>query len=142
MVILLEHFNDVIWFMNLKFRQIAVIGKSHASSTPSVTAAPSKQILTSLVDFLHRQGCEVVVEQETAAHLGAQSCPVMDVAGIARECDLALVLGGDGTMLGYGRQLAPHGIPLIGINQGRLGFITDIPLEHMQTSLEPMLQGL
>jgi NAD+ kinase len=127
--------------MNPKFGQIAVIGKSHASANPSSTAATGKQILASLVDFLHRQGCEVVVEQETAAHLGAQSCPVMDVAGIGLSCDLALVVGGDGTMLGYGRQLAPHGIPLIGINQGRLGFITDIPLEHMQASLEPMLKG-
>jgi NAD+ kinase len=141
MVILLRHFNDVIWPMNSKFGQIAVIGKSHASSSPSVTAAPSKLILASLVDFLHRQGSEVVVEKETAAHLGAHSCPVMDVAGIARECDLALVLGGDGTMLGFGRQLAPHGIPLMGINQGRLGFITDIPLDHMEASLLPMLQG-
>ena len=65
--------------MNSKFGQIAVIGKSHASSAPSVTAAPSKLILASLVDFLHRQGSEVVVEKETAAHLGAHSCPVMDV---------------------------------------------------------------
>jgi NAD+ kinase len=93
------------------------------------------------VAFLHSQGCEVVVEKDTAAHLGTQGCPVMDVAGIAKKCDLALVVGGDGTMLGFGRQLAPHGIPLIGINQGRLGFITDISLEHMETTLQPMLQG-
>jgi len=65
----------------------------------------------------------------------------MNVAGIAKQSDLALVVGGDGTMLGFGRQLAPHGIPLIGINQGRLGFITDISLEHMETTLQPMLQG-
>ena len=45
------------------------------------------------------------------------------------------------TMLGIGRQLAPYGVPLIGINQGRLGFITDIPLEGYQTTLAPMLAG-
>jgi NAD kinase len=47
----------------------------------------------------------------------------------ARSATLALVVGGDGTMLGIGRQLARYGVPLIGINQGRLGFITDIPLD-------------
>jgi NAD+ kinase len=45
------------------------------------------------------------------------------------DCDLGLVVGGDGTMLGIGRQLAAYGVPLVGINQGRLGFITDIPLD-------------
>jgi hypothetical protein len=49
-----------------------------------------------------------------------------------RKCDLGLVVGGDGTMLGIGRQLARYGVPLIGINQGRLGFITDIPLDSFQ----------
>jgi NAD+ kinase len=44
-------------------------------------------------------------------------------------------------MLGYGRQLAPHGVPLIGINQGRLGFITDIALHQLEAKLEPMLNG-
>jgi NAD+ kinase len=51
------------------------------------------------------------------------------------------VVGGDGTMLGIGRQLARHGVPLIGINQGRLGFITDIPLDKYRTVLPPMLAG-
>ncbi|MFM6180189.1 MAG: NAD(+)/NADH kinase, partial [Dolichospermum sp.] len=56
-------------------------------------------------------------------------------------CDLGLVVGGDGTMLGIGRRLAPHAVPLIGINQGRLGFITDIALDGYQAVLGPMLQG-
>jgi NAD+ kinase len=50
-------------------------------------------------------------------------------------------VGGDGTMLGIGRQLARYGVPLIGINQGRLGFITDIALETYQTALGKMLAG-
>ena len=60
---------------------------------------------------------------------------------IGAHCDLGLVVGGDGTMLGIGRQLAPYGVPLIGINQGRLGFITDIPLGNFQATLTPMLGG-
>ena len=54
---------------------------------------------------------------------------------------LALVVGGDGTMLGIGRQLARYGVPLVGINQGRLGFITDIPIDSYREKLEPILHG-
>jgi len=60
---------------------------------------------------------------------------------IGEQCDLGLVVGGDGTMLGIGRQMAAYGLPLIGINQGRLGFITDIPYQSFERALEPMLQG-
>jgi NAD+ kinase len=65
----------------------------------------------------------------------------MNIEEIGKSCDLAIVLGGDGTMLGYARQLAPHDVPLIGINQGRLGFITDIPLSEVKTALTAMLGG-
>ena len=54
---------------------------------------------------------------------------------------LALVVGGDGTMLGIGRQMAKFGVPVVGINQGRLGFITDIAFEDYQDTLKPMLRG-
>jgi NAD+ kinase len=73
--------------------------------------------------------------------MGISGYPVLGLQAIGKQCDLALVVGGDGTMLGIGRQLAPFGVPLIGINQGRLGFITDIPLGSFRTSLAPMLQG-
>jgi NAD+ kinase len=65
----------------------------------------------------------------------------LDLPGIGEQCNLVLVVGGDGTMLGVGRQLARYGVPLIGINQGRLGFITDIPLDHYRATLTPMLRG-
>jgi NAD+ kinase len=59
-----------------------------------------------------------------------------------QHCDLGVVVGGDGTMLGIGRQLAQYGVPLIGINQGRLGFITDIPLRRLsEPRWQPMLAG-
>jgi len=56
-------------------------------------------------------------------------------------CDLAVVLGGDGTMLGIARQLARFGLPLVGINQGRLGFITDISVDQFAEVLAPMIAG-
>jgi NAD+ kinase len=73
--------------------------------------------------------------------MGLNRYTTMDVAAIGASCDLCLVVGGDGTMLGIGRQLAQYGVPLIGINQGRLGFITDIPFGEFRTTLQPMLAG-
>ena len=95
----------------------------------------------SLLAFLHGSGRRVVLEAETAAHLGMDELPSMTPDQIGGQADLAIVMGGDGTMLGLARQLAPYDVPLIGINQGRLGFMTDIPLEGMLPVLERMLAG-
>lgn len=122
------------------FRQVAVIGKYHAAVAPAVAAA-TRTALEEISQFLASQGCEVVLERDTAAVIGLTSLPTADVAAIGTQCDLGLVVGGDGTMLGIGRQLARHGVPLIGINQGRLGFITDIPLDQYRAVLPPMLAG-
>jgi NAD+ kinase len=60
---------------------------------------------------------------------------------LGESVDLVIVAGGDGTLLSVARQLAPHRIPLIGINQGRLGFLTDIALADMETALTDMFEG-
>ena len=60
---------------------------------------------------------------------------------IGKQADVAIVLGGDGTMLGIARELAPYQVPLIGINHGRLGFMTDVSLDQMAEALVPMLRG-
>nr|WP_315219362.1 NAD kinase [uncultured Duganella sp.] len=97
----------------------------------------------SVVDFLRRGGRTVVFEEQTAEHLagGFEGVRVMSASEIGAECDAAIVMGGDGTMLGIARQLAPFDVPLIGINQGRLGFMTDIPLEGMLDVLAKILGG-
>jgi NAD+ kinase len=126
--------------MMSKFRQVALIGKYQ--STGSVAAgASSRQSLDEIAHFLMDQGCEIVVEAEKAANTGLTNYTTATVAGIGERCDLCLVVGGDGTMLGIGRQLAQYGVPLIGINQGRLGFITDIRFEQYKATLQPMLAG-
>lgn len=119
--------------MKSQFRHVALIGKYHAHG--------SRSALESIAQFLGAQGCEVSIERDTAGNSGLTHYPVLDVAGIGAHCDLGLVVGGDGTMLGIGRLLAQFGVPLIGINQGRLGFITDIASERYQQALEPMLRG-
>ncbi|MBI5278561.1 MAG: NAD kinase [Burkholderiales bacterium] len=126
--------------MTSSFRRVALIGKYHVSLTPAA-ARQTREVLEDIATFLQGQGCEVMVEADTAANAEVTGYPKLDVAAIGKSCDLGLVVGGDGTMLGIGRQLARDGVPLIGINQGRLGFITDIPLDQYATVLPPMLRG-
>lgn len=116
-----------------KFRRVALIGKYQAQG--------SRSALEGIAQFLTAQECSVVIEKETASNTGITAYPISDVAQIGAQCDLGLVVGGDGTMLGIGRQLAQSGVPLVGINQGRLGFITDIAFDDYQTTLAPMLHG-
>ena len=119
--------------MKSQFRHVALIGKYQAQG--------SRSALESIAHFLSEQGCDVAIEQDTASNTGMTQYPILDVAGIGAHCDLGLVVGGDGTMLGIGRVLAQFGVPLIGINQGRLGFITDIAFDDYQAVLGPMLRG-
>jgi NAD+ kinase len=126
--------------MKSKFRQVALIGKyqSAATGSPGSHARPA---LEEIAAFLQAQGCAVVLETQTARNTGMSAYPSLDIGAIGDQCDLVLVVGGDGTMLGIGRQLARYGVPLIGINHGRLGFMTDIPFGSFETVLTPMLHG-
>jgi NAD+ kinase len=122
------------------FHHVALIGKYHAPVSSTV-ADGSRKVMEDIAHFLVRKGCDVSLEMETAANTGLAHYPVLDADAIGAQCDLGLVVGGDGTMLGIGRRLARYGTPLIGINQGRLGFVTDIPLDDYQATLTPMLRG-
>ncbi|MBV8633952.1 MAG: NAD kinase, partial [Burkholderiaceae bacterium] len=117
----------------LRLKTIAVVGK--------YLAAGIEQSLSEIVSFLQSRGHDVIIESETAQNLELSAVRAMTPAEIGAHADAAIVLGGDGTMLGIARQLAPYGVPLIGINLGRLGFMTDIPLEMMIPALGDMLDG-
>ena len=128
--------------MTSKFRHVALIGKYQSSTSSGPATEQSRLILQDIADFLQAHGCSVVLEAETAAYTGLHTqFPSMDVDGLGQHCDLGIVVGGDGTMLGISRHLAKYETPLIGINQGRLGFVTDIALDDYQRTLLPMLQG-
>jgi NAD+ kinase len=100
-----------------------------------------EQTVGGIIDYLQGTGHRVVFETETAAHLGIAGIEAMSAARIGELASAAIVMGGDGTMLGIARQLAPYDVPLIGINQGRLGFMTDIPIERMLPVLDEILNG-
>ena len=117
----------------LTAKTIALVGK--------YSAAGIGHDLLSLARFLVDAGHNVVLEEETATNLTITEFATMNPVQIGQHANVAIVLGGDGTMLGIARQLAPYKVPLIGINQGRLGFITDIPSEQMYTVLSEILAG-
>lgn len=119
--------------MKFPFKTVALIGKY---KTPEIT-----EPLLRLAAFLAGKGVSVVVDSLTAEHLGQHDYLELKLAEMGGVVDLAVVLGGDGTMLNIARTLAPFSIPLVGVNQGRLGFLTDISLDTMQQTIAAMLGG-
>jgi hypothetical protein len=97
--------------------------------------------LLRLASFLAALGHDVVIEAETARLTGLAGFPAALPEALGERADVAIVVGGDGTMLSIARRLAPLDVPLIGINQGRLGFLTDIPLADMEDALAAILAG-
>lgn len=114
-------------------KKIAIVGKHMADGIA--------QSLSEIAQFLAASGHNVVLESDTAKNTGIAGFAVMTLADIGKHADAAIVVGGDGTMLGIARQLAPFDVPLIGINQGRLGFMTDIAIDRMIPLLADMLAG-
>ena len=116
-----------------RFRHVALVGKYQAQGI--------RDVLEEIAQFLVRQGLDVSLEQQTALNTGMTDYGALSVAELGRDCDLAVVVGGDGTMLGIARQLAHFGTPMVGINQGRLGFITDVNISQYAEALVPMIAG-
>jgi NAD+ kinase len=119
--------------MSSGFRHAVIVGKYQARGI--------RPVLEEVAHFLVGQGLEVSFERETAHNTGVSDFDALDTPEMGRHCDLAVVVGGDGTMLGIARELARWNLPLVGINQGRLGFITDIPMGSYREALAPMLAG-
>jgi NAD+ kinase len=115
------------------FRHAAIVGKYQARGI--------RPALEEIAHFLMAQGLEVCFEQETAQATGVTDFESLPAQQVGRHCDLAVVVGGDGTMLGIARELARWQVPLVGINQGRLGFITDIAIDQYRDALAKMIAG-
>ncbi|WP_353154241.1 NAD kinase [Pollutimonas bauzanensis] len=117
----------------MHFKTVALIGRYQDSGLD----AP----LRKLAATLQAAGCKVLIEADTAKNTGITEHDAASYKEIGEQADLAVVMGGDGTMLGAARQLACSHVPLIGINHGRLGFITDIPLHTANDALASVING-
>ena len=117
----------------MRFPTIALIGRYQDAGLEGP--------LRSLAQMLREAGRSVLIEAETARNTGVSELPSATYADIGERAQLAVVMGGDGTMLGAARQLAPLGVPVIGINHGRLGFVTDIPVQAAHDALADLLEG-
>ena len=120
--------------MSTQFRTLALIGKYQS---PDVAES-----VLSIARFLRNRALAVLIEQGTASSIGgARDFPVASYEHIGASADLAVVIGGDGTMLHTARRLIEHGVPLVGVNLGRLGFLTDIARTSATERLGEILDG-
>ena len=115
-----------------QFKRIAIIAKPG-------DAEQLKSTLTRLQALLDERGLTLLPDRQSAALLGlGQGAPL---SALAENCDLAVVVGGDGTLLSAARQIADHEIPLLGINLGRLGFLVDISPDDIHQCVGAVLDG-
>ncbi|MBM3114406.1 NAD kinase [Jeongeupia naejangsanensis] len=119
--------------MTTLFKTVALVGRRN---TPTIAEPMAR-----LAAMLAERGASVLIDEEAAAEHGIADHPTVARDMIGRLADLVIVMGGDGTMLGVARLVAPYRIPLIGVNQGRLGFMTDVPLGEMEKVIGDMLAG-
>ena len=102
--------------------------------------------LKRLINFLTSRGVQIVLEHETAGlliddPLYQTTHRIADVDELGKLCDLVIVVGGDGSLLRGARALAKYHVPLLGVNRGRLGFLTDIMPEDIEIKVDEVLSG-
>lgn len=117
---------------SLAFKRIGLIAKPDDSLQLRETLSQLHQLLLSL-------GLSVFADKRAATLLNLSHCEPPDA--LASQCDLAIVVGGDGTLLSAVRTLAQHDIPILGINLGRLGFLVDISPNEIESALTDVLRG-
>ena len=115
------------------FRTIGLIAKH---GDPRVV-----ETLDRLIDLLHGRGLHAVLDDLSAEALSSTGMPVVARHDLGRRCDLIIVVAGDGTFLSAARSLADQGVPLLGVNLGRLGFLADVMPDEMTDRLDEILHG-
>jgi NAD+ kinase len=121
----------------MKLQKIAIIGKY-----PSIKKSNDiHSELIKLIDHLGSKGFELFIERKTQQQIKLNKFKTIDLKDIGSNVDVAIIAGGDGTMLGVARSLVDFDIPLIGINHGRFGFLADLSVDNMLVSIDSILEG-
>ncbi len=121
-----------------EFSSIGLVGRHDNANIPDS--------LNSLADFLlQRQGVKIVVDEAVSGFMKSHSAfaemLIVPQDELHLHCDLVIVVGGDGSMLKVANSLADQNLPVVGINRGRLGFLTDISPEEIEQVLGQVLDG-
>ena len=119
--------------MTPAFKTVAVVGKSDATSLP--------HILDELSAVLRSNGATILMDPLTAGVAHVKPDKVLEMSSLPAKADLAVIVGGDGTLIASARLMAENGVPLVGVNLGRLGFLTDIPADNAAPAVEAVLNG-
>jgi len=119
--------------MPTAFKTAAVVGKSDAASLPDV--------LDQLAGVLRKRGISILMDPLTAGAWRKRPDAICEMAELPQRADLAVVVGGDGTLISCARLMAERDVPLVGVNLGRLGFLTDIPADSLEAAMEAVLDG-
>ena len=115
------------------FKKISLITNSDSEKVA--------ETLQFLIDFLKEKDIEIELDECSARVLQQTDLPVATAEQIGASSDLAIAVGGDGTMLKAAHLVCAHDIPLLGINRGRLGFLADIAADSVKQHMEEILQG-
>lgn len=116
-----------------KFKEVGLVARM---GSPLVLES-----LRQVERFLRSLSVEVILEERAAGMLGETDLKVLSLKEMGTHCDLVIAVGGDGNILGAARALSPFGVPLLGINRGRLGFLADVSPEEIELRVGEVLAG-
>jgi NAD+ kinase len=118
--------------------------QASARKAVGIVSKPNKpevaEIMPQLADWLQSHGYSFVVDPETSRHVPNTEAVSREEMG-SRRLDFIIVLGGDGTLLSAARAVSKAGTPILGVNLGALGFLTEVPLEELYSTLESIVRG-
>ena len=116
-----------------EFKRIGLVGRPGSDR--------ALYTLKRLIRFLQSRGNDILLDEEIATSISGNTLPVADSDTLGKSCDLVAVVGGDGSLLGAARIMAKYNVPLLGVNRGRLGFLTDITPDDLEEKVEDVLSG-